>query len=166
MNEDTLDYIFATHGTSLSVVPFRSYLLNIMDLHEHDKSHLQQMPGYADYLDAAAQDGYGYTVLDAGKPVLCFGVSPQWYGVAELWMIPDRNLVSKHKIKFHKGAKKFMDLIMEELNLHRIHVTVLASNTKAIRWIENISFTREGVLKKYTFDKKDMIMYSRLKKER
>jgi RimJ/RimL family protein N-acetyltransferase len=55
---------------------------------------------------------------------------------------------------------------MEELNLHRIHVTVLASNTKAIRWIENISFTREGVLKKYTFDKKDMIMYSRLKKER
>ena len=166
MNETTLEYLFNISGTTLAVVPFRSYLLNIMNLHEHDKAHLEQMPDYVSYLDSAARDSYGYCVLDKGRPILCFGVSPQWYGVAELWMIPDRNLVSKHKIKFHKGAKKFMDLIMEELNLHRIHVTVLASNTKAIRWIENISFTREGVLKKYTFDKKDMIMYSRLKKER
>ena len=54
---------------------------------------------------------------------------------------------------------------MEELNLHRIHVTVLASNIKAIKWIESISFVREGVLKKYTFDAKDMIIYSKMRKE-
>jgi RimJ/RimL family protein N-acetyltransferase len=52
--------------------------------------------------------------------------------------------------------------MLRELNLHRIHVTVLASNIRAIKWIESISFVREGVLKKYTFDKKDMIMYSRV----
>ena len=166
MNETTLDYLFSTQGTDLSVVPFRSYLLNIMDLYDHDKKHLKEMPDYVSYLDSATQDSYGYCVLDKGRPVLCFGVSPQWYGVAELWMIPDKNLVSKHKIKFHRGAIRFMDYIMEELNLHRIHVTILASNLRAIRWIESISFTREGVLKKYTFDKQDMIMYSRLKKER
>jgi len=165
MNEQTLEYLFGTPGTNLSVVPFKSYLLNLMDLHEHDRKHLTEMPNYAEFLDFAAQTGYGYTVLDGGKPVLCFGVAPQWYGVAELWMIPDMYLVSKHKIKFHKGAKKFMDLIMEELNLHRIHVTVLASNIRAIKWIESISFKREGVLKKYTFDQKDMIIYSKIRKD-
>tara|TARA_Y100000114_G_C11553496_1_gene228340 strand:+ start:59 stop:556 length:498 start_codon:yes stop_codon:yes gene_type:complete len=163
MNETTLEYLFNTNGTSLSVVPFRSYLLNIMDLHDHDKAHLDQMPDYVSYLDSATKDGYGYTVLDGGKPMLCFGVSPQWYGVAELWMIPDTKLVSKNKIRFHRGAMRFMDFVMEELNLHRIHVTVLASNTRAIKWIESIYFSREGVLKKYTFDAKDMIMYSKVK---
>ena len=165
MNETTLEYLFNTSGTSLSVVPFRSYLLNIMDLHEHDQAHLDQMPEYVSYLDSATKDAYGYCVLDNGRPVLCFGVSPQWYGVAELWMIPDRNLVSKNKIRFHRGAMRFMDFIMEELNLHRIHVTVLSSNIKAIKWIESISFVREGVLKKYTFYAKDMIMYSKIREE-
>ena len=163
MNETTLEYLFNTSGTSLSVVPFRSYLLNIMDLHEHDQAHLDQMPEYVSYLDSATKDAYGYCVLDYGRPVLCFGVSPQWYGVAELWMIPDKHLLRKHRFIFHRGAGKFMDFLMEELNLHRIHVTVLASNIKALKWIESISFQREGVLKKYTFDKKDMIMYSRTK---
>ena len=165
MNEETLETIFRTSGTTLSVVPFKSYLLNIMDLQEHDKKHLKEMPNYSQYLDFAAENGYGYAVLDGGKPMLCFGVSPQWYGVAELWMIPDTKLVSKNRIKFHRGAKKFMELIMEELNLHRIHVTVLSSNIKAIKWIESISFQREGVLRKYTFDKKDMIIYSKMRKE-
>lgn len=166
MNETQLEYIFGTAGTDLSVVPFRSYLLNLMDLHEHDAKHLKELPDYGKTLDNAAEYGYGFTILDKGKPVLCFGIVPQWYGVAELWMIPDKNMVSKHKIKFHKGAKRFMKYVTEELNLHRIHVTVLASNLRAIKWIENISFVREGVLKKYTFDKKDMIMYSKIKKER
>tara|TARA_R100001086_G_scaffold88542_1_gene43370 strand:- start:583 stop:1080 length:498 start_codon:yes stop_codon:yes gene_type:complete len=165
MNEETLETIFRTSGTTLSVVPFKSYLLNIMDLQEHDKKHLKEMPNYSQYLDFAAENGYGYAVLDGGKPMLCFGVSPQWYGVAELWMIPDTKLVSKNRIKFHRGAKKFMELIMEELNLHRIHVTVLSSNIKAIKWIESISFQREGVLRKYTFDKKDMIIYSKMRKD-
>lgn len=165
MNEETLETIFRTSGTTLSVVPFKSYLLNIMDLQEHDKKHLKEMPNYSQYLDFAAENGYGYAVLDGGKPMLCFGVSPQWYGVAELWMIPDTKLVSKNRIKFHRGAKKFMELIMEELNLHRIHVTVLSSNIKAIKWIESISFQREGVQRKYTFDKKDMIIYSKMRKD-
>lgn len=163
MNEQTLETIFRLDGKKLTVVPFKSYLLNLMNLHEHDEKHLKELPNYADLLDDATEYGYGYTVLDHGKPILCFGVVPQWYGVAELWMIPDKHLVSKHKIRFHRGAKKFMQLITEELQLHRIHVTVLASNIRAIKWIESISFVREGVLKKYTFDKKDMIMYSRTK---
>jgi RimJ/RimL family protein N-acetyltransferase len=162
MNEDSLENIFRLDGKKLSVVPFKSYLLNLMEMYPEDKKNLQQLPNYREYLDYAAENGYAYAILDNGRPVLCFGVSPQWYGVAELWMIPDVNLLKQYRFKFHKGAIKFLKMISEELNLHRIHVTVSTKNPRAIKWIESISFKREGLLKKYTFDKEDMIMYSKL----
>ena len=55
-----------------------------------------------------------------------------------------------------------MELAADELNLHRLHVTVSAQNVRANKWIEKIYFSREGVLKKYSFNKNDMIMYSRI----
>ena len=164
MNLATLESIFGIQGKNdpLTVLPFKSYLLNLMDLHQDDYDHMKQIPGYLEYLDNATKQGYGYTVLDKGKPIVCFGLVPQWPGVAELWLIPDMKLIFKHKLKFHKGSKKFMELCADELNLHRLHVTVSARNVRAIKWIEKIYFSREGVLKKYSFNKNDMITYSRI----
>jgi len=163
MRLSTLENIFGIKfGDNLSVIPFQSYLINLMDLHPNDQINVDQMPGYLHYLDAAARNGYAYTVTDKGRPIVCFGVARQWPGVAELWLIPDMKLLFKHRVKFHKGARKFMELVADELNLHRLHVTVCANNLRALQWIERIYFKREGVLKKYSFDKKDMIMYSRI----
>ena len=162
MRLTTLENIFGCDGKQLIVLPFKSYLLNLMDLYQEDKDHLNSIPGYLDYLDAATKQGYGFTVLDNGRPIVCFGIVPQWPGVAELWLIPDMRLMRKWKLKFHKGSLKFMELAADELNLHRLHVTVSAQNVRAVKWIEHIYFKREGVLKKYSFNKKDMIMYSRL----
>jgi RimJ/RimL family protein N-acetyltransferase len=143
MRLQTLESIFNVDGKDMIVLPFKSYLLNLMDLHPEDRQHVDQIPGYLNYL-------------------VCFGIVPQWPGVAELWLIPDRKLIQKWRLKFHKGAKKFMELAADELNLHRLHVTVSANNVRSVKWIEHIYFKREGVLKKYSFNKKDMIMYSRL----
>lgn len=162
MRLQTLESIFNADGKDMIVLPFKSYLLNVMDLHPEDRQHVDQIPGYLNYLDACTKQGFGYTVLDKGKPIVCFGIVPQWPGVAELWLIPDRKLIQKWKLKFHKGAKKFMELAADELNLHRLHVTVSANNVRSVKWIEHIYFKREGVLKKYSFNKQDMIMYSRL----
>ena len=87
MNEQTLESIFRLDGANLSVVPFKSYLLRLMDLHDHDEKHLKQLPNYSELLDSASEYGYGYAILDQGKPVLCFGVMPEWHGVVQLWMI-------------------------------------------------------------------------------
>tara|TARA_R100000773_G_C4194771_1_gene99362 strand:- start:216 stop:713 length:498 start_codon:yes stop_codon:yes gene_type:complete len=162
MRLETLESIFNLDGKDLIVLPFKSYLLEIMNLYPEDKDHLNQIPGYRDYLDDATKQGYGFTVLDKGRPIVCFGVVPLWPGVAELWLIPDTKLIQKWKLKFHKGARKFMELAADELNLHRLHVTVSAQNVRSVKWIEHIYFKREGLLKKYSFNKKDMIMYSRL----
>ena len=119
MNLQKLEQIFKIQGTKISVVPFRSYLLKIMDLNEFDRLNLSQT-NYFDYIDAASEQGYGYTVIENGKPMLCFGVVPYWPGVAELWLIPDKKKISEHKIKFHKGALEFMKLAAADLKLKRL----------------------------------------------
>ena len=108
MRLQTLESIFNVDGKDMIVLPFKSYLLNIMDLHPEDRQHVDQIPGYLNYLDACTKQGFGYTVLDKGRPIVCFGIVPQWPGVAELWLIPDRKLIQKWRLKFHKGAKKFI----------------------------------------------------------
>ena len=88
MRIQTLESIFKADGKDMIVLPFKSYLLNLMDLYQEDRDHIDQIPGYLNYLDACTKQGYGYTVLDKGKPIVCFGIVPQWPGVAELWLIP------------------------------------------------------------------------------
>ena len=160
MNLNKLEQIFKIQGSKISVVPFRSYLLKIMDLNKFDQLNLSQ-PNYLEYIDAAAQQGYGYCVIDDGKPMLCFGVVPYWPGVAELWLIPDRKKISEHKIKFHKGALQFMKLVAADLKLKRLQVTVSSLNVSALKWIKSIYFVNEGLLKHYGVDGSDYKMFAR-----
>ena len=48
MNLATLESIFGIQGKDdpLTVLPFKSYLLNLMDLHQDDYDHMKQIPGY------------------------------------------------------------------------------------------------------------------------
>ena len=131
-----------------------------MDLNKFDQDNLKQTNYYA-YIDAASEQGYGYTVIENGKPMLSFGVVPQWEGVAELWLIPDQTLIKKHKIKFHKGALQFMKLAAADLKLHRLHVTVSSLNVSALKWIKSIYFVEEGILKHYGVDGSDYKMFAR-----
>ena len=131
-----------------------------MDLNKFDQDNLKQTNYYA-YIDAASEQGYGYTVIENGNPMLYFGVVTQLKGVAELWLIPDQTLIKKHKIKFHKGALQFMKLAAADLKLHRLHVTVSSLNVSALKWIKSIYFVEEGILKHYGVDSSDDVMFAR-----
>ena len=67
MRIQTLESIFNRWKGQI-VLPFKSYLLNLMDLYQEDRDHIDQIPGYLNYLDACTKQCYGYTVLDKGKP--------------------------------------------------------------------------------------------------
>ncbi len=66
MNLLTLENIFGINGPkdSLTVLPFKSYLLTLMDLHPEDKANIDQIPNYFQYLDRQTKSGYAYTVID------------------------------------------------------------------------------------------------------
>lgn len=162
MTTADLEKAFAIENTNITVVPFRSYLLNIMDLYLEDLQMINDFPNYFEHIDAASIQGNAYAVCVDGKPLTCFGVITLWPHVAEIWMIPDKGMLQAYKTKFHKGAFKFMMTTAKQLNLHRIHCTVKANNARAVKWIESMRFTSEGILKQYGPDKADYIMYTRL----
>jgi hypothetical protein len=162
MNYIDLEKVFKIENTNINVVPFESYLLKVMDLYEVDQELFTQFPDYLSFINNAAKQGNGFAVCVDGKPMTCFGVVPLWKGVGEIWMIPDKFMLSKFKTKFHKGAFKFMLTTAKQLKLHRIQCTVKSNNTRAIKWIESMKFLKEGIVKQYGPDKEDYIMYARL----
>jgi hypothetical protein len=163
MNLDRLEEVLGIQNIEgLTAVNFEGFFLNMMQLGDMDKRSLQEIPHYKEYLECARNQGAAFTILDNGEPIVCFGVVEQWPHVAECWLLPDVNKIKQWRIPFHKGSLNFMEEIAKELDLHRIHVTVDAANLVALKWIRAMKFQKEGLLKSYTYDKKDMIMYSRI----
>ena len=144
------------------VVEFRSFILDYMDLGLVDQLNLENIPNYKEYLDTATEQSMGYTVLDNGKPIVCFGLVKFWPHVAECWLIPDKRMIKKWKFQFHKGSLNFMEEAAKELNLHRIHVTVDKDNPVALKWIRRMKFSDECILTKYSYSGQDMVMYARI----
>ena len=157
-----VEEILGLQDERTSVIPFNSFLLNTMQLGPSDKAMLKNIPGYKEYLDAASDAGYGYCVVDRGRPIVCFGIALQWPHVAECWLIPDTQRIKQWRHRFHKGSLKFFEEVASRLDLHRIHVTVDVDNIVALKWITRMKFKKEAVLQKYSYNEKDMVMYSRL----
>jgi len=163
MNLDKLETVLGINKVKgLTAVNFEGFFLNMMKLGEMDKRSLESIPNYREYLECARNQGVAYCILDNGQPIVCFGVVEQWPHVAECWLLPDVNKIKQWRIPFHKGSLNFMEEIAKDMDLHRIHVTVDAQNIIALKWIKAMKFEKEGFLKRYTYDKKDMIMYSRI----
>lgn len=88
----------------------------------------------------------------------CFGLVgffPLWNGVGEGWALMDYDLF-KYPIFLRKWIISVMPKIMAEKGWHRIQWTSERSPAHHERWMESIGLTYEGVMKKYTFDKKDV----------
>jgi hypothetical protein len=162
MTPDEVQEILDLQDPRTSVVPFSSMFLNMMKLGPSDKGMLTQIPGYKEFLDEASRIGYGYCVIDEGRPIVCFGIIMQWPHVAECWLIPDTERIKVWRHRFHKGSLRFFEEAASRLDLHRIHVTVDVDNPVALKWITRMKFKKEAVLQKYSYNEKDMVMYSRL----
>ena len=104
-----LEKAFAIENTNISVVPFKSYLLNLMDLHVEDIQMINDFPNYFAHIDSVGD--YAYAVCIDGKPLTCFGVIPVWPHVAEIWMIPDKNMMQQEGVCRQYGPDK-VDYIM------------------------------------------------------
>ena len=149
MTPDEVQEILDLQDPRTSVVPFSSTFLNMMKLGLSDKGMLTQIPGYKEFLDEASRIGYGYCVIDEGRPIVCFGIVMQ-----------DTERIKVWRHRFHKGSLRFFEEAASRLDLHRIHVTVDVDNPVALKWITRMKFKKEAVLQKYSYNEKDMVIYS------
>ncbi|MGA1762773.1 MAG: hypothetical protein ACO397_06220 [Gammaproteobacteria bacterium] len=161
---DELQKLMSLDGVNKKIIPFHSKHLWLINMREHEKKYFKYIPNYESYLAKNTIHNASYTGLYFGSPVVSFGLLNIFPGVAEAWLIPSKELnLLKVALPFHKATKAFFANAFRLFNLRRIQCTVDISNKDALKWIETMLFTREGIMKKFGPEGTDYVMYSRIK---
>ena len=105
-----------------------------------------------------AQTGVGWTGLLDGQVVGCAGIVECWPGRAEAWTLlaPDCFDVFRH---IHRVVRR----VLADSPWHRVEMKVDVDHEAAVRWAEHLGFVREGLMRKYTADQRDVFLYARVK---
>ena len=105
-----------------------------------------------------ARAGPAFTALESEIPIACAGLAHCGSGRYLAWsVISPRGLERFGGI--HRGVRRFLEIA----DYRRIEAVVDVEHEKAIRWIEVLGFEREGVMRKYTENGRDVYLYARLK---
>lgn len=143
---------------SLEVVPFELEHLGLIELRSIENRRYEYMKKCRDtYLKGPA-----YSVFDGDSLVFCGGVVIQWDGVGECWLICN-NTIKKYMREVCFYSDNYLERIIIDSHLHRVQATVPARWSKGLRFLERLGFYREGLLRKYSADKEDYYMYSRIR---
>lgn len=113
-------------------------------------------PEYAQAL--VGQTTVGWTGLLDSEVIGCAGIAECWPGRAEAWTLlaVDAFEVFRH---IHRTVRR----VLADSPWHRVEMKVDADHSAAIRWAEHLGFEREGLMRKYTADQRDVFLYARVK---
>ena len=111
--------------------------------------------------------GDAVTVIFDGDIVAVGGLVKYWEGVGEVWLM----LTEKSRKKGVFGiialeaiSKKMNELIVAH-NLWRVEANVRADFPESIKMIKYFGFEYEGTKRKYTPDKCNMLIFSRIRND-
>tara|TARA_Y100001951_G_C11216315_1_gene225989 strand:+ start:235 stop:726 length:492 start_codon:yes stop_codon:yes gene_type:complete len=100
-----------------------------------------------------------WTGIQDGKIVGCGGFTPQWTGVADIWMYLQPDAFKRKKVAL-KLMKYVLNDIIERKQFHRIQAVVLKDYKEGIRFAEFFGFKNEGLMRQYSMNKEDFHRYS------
>ena len=105
----------------------------------------------------ALAQGKSYTVFDSdGVVQACMGMDEQWPGRALCWALLSADL--RHlMLPISVRARRVFD----ESGYRRLEAYVDPTFAEAIRWVELLGFKREGLMKKFTPEGDDQLLYAR-----
>lgn len=107
--------------------------------------------------------GIKFTLLDDDNlPVVAGGYEEIAPGVFQSWMVGTNAGWAKHWRSITKHTRQVMDLLIE-CGARRLQTNALASRSLAREWYERgLKMQFEGVMRKYTADGRDLVLYSRI----
>jgi hypothetical protein len=106
----------------------------------------------------------GKTVMKNTMPIFSAGfiISP-YNSVADVWIICDKEAEHcKKEILYY--CSEYLEKFSIETGVRRVQAAIRVEHKDCQRLIEALGFEKEGVLKKYSVDGKDCIMYGRIPK--
>ncbi|MFA5158609.1 MAG: hypothetical protein WC451_05505 [Patescibacteria group bacterium] len=136
--------------------------MNVTDFKIEDYDNMKVKPdSWCDrrLIEAYALAGTAWTLWADDKIILCGGLVPGgWPGVADVWIAPSI-FIDKYPLAAVKYVRGYLDKAIEVYGLWRVQATIAAEHCK---WIELMGFQKEGLLRKFSPDKQDRFIYSRV----
>ena len=110
-----------------------------------------------------ADKGNAYTLFVNDKPIVAGGIFILWKGVAEGWVLANRNI---YDVKFlaAKEIKKRTDLLCKKKKIKRLQTSVKAEFTTGVRFANWLGLKTEGLMKKYGPDGSDYLRMAKIYK--
>jgi len=112
-------------------------------------------------VDAQAQAGPAFTLIHRGRVAAVWGLVVG-RGVAEGWLTADAARIQPIRHSFTRGARRFMDMGHQRLNLRRVQVHVPIANAPFCQWARLIGFEEEARLRRYAPDGSDVLLMARV----
>lgn len=110
-----------------------------------------------DYAFSLMQNGEVYTIENQAGVIACLGFIRYSESHIRVWALLSSNM-KKYLSFIHWKINRWLN----SSNFQRIDATVDCEFPQAIRWIELLGFTREGRMKKFTPEGRDVYLYARV----
>jgi len=104
--------------------------------------------------------GAAYTGIKDGEIIAFAGCIVHWKGVADAYLIGS-NKIEENKISVARAVLNGLKLIEDNFKLHRLQVTVREDYKVSRNWVEWMGFKQEGVLKNFSPEGDNYVMYAR-----
>jgi len=147
-------------GHDEHIVPLSYDHLTRINLKEENKDFANVIPNYINYVWDHAVDGMSWAGIGRGRVVCAFGIRPFWNGVAEMWLIPGKE-IERHAISVIRASKQLTDITIKDYNIKRLQICVNSDNDTAFRFAKALRFEVESVMAKYGPDGSDYYMMVR-----
>lgn len=139
-----------------------------------EERHLDEMQNYGfddlseaelreekQYIVAQTKEDVAFTCLLNDKPICVFGCMKYWDGVAEMWSLISDDF-RRFPVHLTKCARVFIDMCEIAFKLHRVEMTVLASDKRATKWPLALYFKHEAFMEKYSSKRQDFNLFVRI----
>ena len=105
--------------------------------------------------------GDAYMAVQGRNVLAICGIYPLYQGVGNGWAFINKD-ARKHFKSIYKAIRDGYKNIVKDYGFHRVQTAVIKDCPKALKLIERLGFTAEGVMKQCGFNKEDMVLYARL----
>lgn len=145
----------------MDVIAFHPKHLECISLRPEEKNTTFAMPDVYKYFEnVAAASVQSYTFLEEGRVFFCAGFVLLWPGVMDFWMVPSAYVKTK-PFTFYRTIRGYLKVIPETFKLHRIQTTSFCDEFHD-KWMKKLGFEKEGTMRQYCMDKRDMAFYGRV----
>lgn len=144
----------------VETIDFHPTHLDVMDIRQEEITGVMTLDNAYEHFKALGEHSIeAKTFLYDGRVLFCAGFLRLWEGVAECWMIPSI-YVGSAPLTFSKILRQYVYDIMDSGDFHRLQTTT-PDDAKHDRWMRFLGLKKEGILRKYTHNQQDYVMYAR-----